>query len=174
MTKNAIEHLRTKHRIGPDGPMAIGSTSAQQTIVSMFGNAPPRIIFNEEVFKHLLLKWIVTNDISFHMCEDSFFRRLCSYLATRQPDYSSVYHALSRVGGAIKSYILTWYLTMKEEVKTNLHGTLAKIHFSFDMWSGPNQYAYQAIVAHWVDGGGRLHAVLLSLHRFRGAHSGLN
>jgi len=63
---------------------------------------------------------------------------------------------------------------MKEEVKAKLHGTLAKIHFSFDMWSGPNQHAYQAVVAHWVDRDGHLHAMLLSLHRFLGSFSGLN
>jgi len=63
---------------------------------------------------------------------------------------------------------------MKEEVKAKLHGTLAKIHFSFDMWSGPNQHAYQAVVAHWVDRDGHLHAMLLSRHRFLGSFSGLN
>jgi len=140
----------------------------------MFGNAPPRIIFNEDVFKQLLLQWIVANDISFRMCEDAFFRRLCAYLAACQPDYSGVYRALPQTGNAIKRYILSWYQAMKEEVKAKLHGTLAKIHFLFDMWSGPNQHAYQAVVAHWVDRDGHLHAVLLSLHRFLGTHSGLN
>jgi hypothetical protein len=56
----------------------------------MFGNAPPRIIFNDDVFKQFLLQWIVAHDISFRMCEDAFFRRLCAYLAACQPDYSSV------------------------------------------------------------------------------------
>jgi len=38
-----------------------------------------------------------------------------------------------------------------------------------------SMHAYQAVVAHWADRDGCcLHAVQLSLHRFRGAHSGLN
>jgi len=141
---------------------------------SMFRNMPLRIIFNEDVFKQLLLQWIVANDISFHMCKDAFFQRLCVYLAACQPDYSGVYCALPQTGNAIKRYILLWYQAMKEEVKAKLHGMLAKIHFLFDIWSGPNQYAYQTVVAHWVDRDGHLHAALLSLHRFLGAYSGLN
>jgi hypothetical protein len=132
-TKNAIEHLRVKHRIGPDGPFTTGPRPSQQPIVQMFGMTSPRIIFNEDVFKQLLLPWIVANDISFRMCEDSSFRKLCAYLAACQPDYSNVYRALPRHGNAIKCYVLTWYQAMKEEVKANLHGTLAKIYFSFDM-----------------------------------------
>ena len=112
-TKNAIEHLRVKHRIGPDGPIAIGSTPSQQTIVSMFGNAPPRITFNEDVFKHFLLQWVVAHDISFRMCEDSFFRRLCAYLAACQPDYSGVYRALPR-GEQILDVVSYWRAKMSE------------------------------------------------------------
>ena len=63
---------------------------------------------------------------------------------------------------------------MRNEVKSKLHSTTIKIHFSFDMWSGPNQHSYQAIVAHWLDGRSTLHTALLSLHRFEGAHSGIN
>jgi hypothetical protein len=63
---------------------------------------------------------------------------------------------------------------MKRRVKENLRRAEAKIHFSFDMWSAPNHHAYQAIVAHWLDPDGKLHAALLDLHRFRGAHTGLN
>jgi len=91
MTKNTIEHLQVKHRIGPDGPISTGSTSLQQTIVSTFENAPPRIIFNEDVFKYFLLQWIVANDISFRMCEDAFFRRLYAYLAIHTPEMAASY-----------------------------------------------------------------------------------
>jgi len=91
MTKNAIEHLRVKYWIGPDGPISTGSTSLQQTIVSMFENAPLRIIFNEDVFKYFLLQWIVANDISFCMCEDAFFRRLYAYLAVHTLEMAACY-----------------------------------------------------------------------------------
>jgi hypothetical protein len=63
---------------------------------------------------------------------------------------------------------------MKAELKRNLRKAEFKVHFSFDMWSAPNHHAYQAIVAHWLDEGCRLHTVLLDLHRFEGQHSGAN
>jgi hypothetical protein len=112
--------------------------------------------------------------VSFRMCELSTFRTLCAYLAGCQPDYSGVYRALPKSGHAIKRYLLTWYEEIRQEVKAKLHTTLVKIHFSFDMWSGPNRHAYQAVVAHWMDHDGHLHAALLSLHRFQGAHNGFN
>jgi len=108
------------------------------------------------------------------MCELSSFRTLCTYLAACQPDYSGIYRALPKSGNAIKRYLLTWYEEMRQEVRAKLHTTSVKIHFSFDMWSGPNRHAYQAVVAHWMDQDGQLHASLLSLHRFEGAHNGFN
>ena len=58
-TKNAIMHLKTKHNIGPEGIIATGTTPAQQTIQAAFGQSMLRILFNENIFKKLLLLWIV-------------------------------------------------------------------------------------------------------------------
>jgi hypothetical protein len=69
---------------------------------------------------------------------------------------------------------VAFYKEMKAEVKTKLRRVEVKIHFSFDMWSGPNHHAYQAVVGHWLDEECKLHAALLSLHRFEGAHTGVN
>jgi hypothetical protein len=58
----------------------------------------------------LLSSWLnLSNGSSFRVCEDSFFRRLCTYLAACQPDYSGVNRALPRDGNAIKRYVVTWY-----------------------------------------------------------------
>jgi len=172
-TKYAITHLKIKH-IGPDGLIVSGTTAAQQTIQAAFGRSMPRIILNEDIFKELLLLWIVDANVTFRTREQRSFRTLCAYLAACQPDYSGIYRALPQSGNAIKRYLLTWYEAMRKEVKSKLHSATVKIHFSFDMWSGPNQHSYQAIVARWLDGVGILHAALLSLHRFEGAHSGIN
>ena len=174
-TKNALAHLRLKHCVGPDGIITAGAGSVhQRTIEKAFGQTRPRITFNIDVFKDLLLQWVVQMNVSFRVCEDTTFRSLCSYLAACQPDYSGVYRALPQSGNAIKRYVLTWYHAMKEDVMSQLHVTHTKIHFSFDMWSGPNRRVYQAIAAHWMARDGRLHAFLLSLHRSKGSHSGIN
>jgi len=173
-TKNAIAHLRSKHRIGPNGIITAGTSTYQQTIEKAIGQTGPRITFNIDVFKDLLLQWIVQMNVGFRFCEDTTFCLLCSYLAACQPEYSGVYRAFPQSRHAIKRYVLTWYDAMRQEVMLQLHNTHTKIHFSFDMWSGPNRCAYQAIVAHWMACDGQLHAVLLSLHRFKGSHSGVN
>ena len=58
-TKNAIVHLKTKHHIGPDGELPIGPYLHQQTIEAAFGQNTPKIIFNGDVFTHLILRWLV-------------------------------------------------------------------------------------------------------------------
>lgn len=174
-TKNAIAHLPSKHRIGPDGEIvAEGGTKTQQTIENAFGQLKPRIIFNIDIFKDLHLQSIVDMNVSFRVCEDTSFCILCSYLAACQPDYLGKYRALPQSGNAMKRYLLTWYDCMTIEVRSQLRAIRTKIHLSFDMWSGPNRRAYQAIVAHWMDRNGQLHVALLSLHRFKGTHSGVN
>jgi len=171
--KNAITHLKKKHNIGPEGTIIARTTPAQQTIQVAFGRSTPRILFNKNIFKKLLLLWVVDVNVSFCMCEQPSFHTLCAYLATYQPDYSGIYRVLPQSGNAIKCYLLTWCEAIRNEVKSRLHSTTIKIHFSFDMWCGPNQHSYQAIVTHWLDGSSTLHVALLSLHRFKGAHSGI-
>ena len=108
-TKNTITHLKTKHNIGPEGRIIARTTPAQQTIQVAFGQSTPRILFNENIFKELLLLWVVNTNISFCMCEQLSFHTLCTYLAVCQPDYSGIYRALPQSGNAIKRYLLTWY-----------------------------------------------------------------
>ena len=92
----------------------------------------------------------------------------------QQPDYTAIHRMLPRSGDAIRRYILAFFEEMRIEVRKNLRAAEIKIHFSFDMWSGLNRHAYQAIVAHWLDSETCLHTALLSIHRFCGAHTGVN
>jgi hypothetical protein len=61
---------------------------------------------------------------------------------------AGVYRALPSSGCTINRYVLTWYRAMGQDVMSQLNAIHTKIHFFFDMWSGPNRRAYQAIVAH--------------------------
>jgi hypothetical protein len=87
-TKNAITHLKIKHNVGPEGIIVATTTPAQQTIQAAFGRSMPRILFNEDIFKELLLLWVIDANVSFRMCEQPSFRTLCAYLAACRPDYS--------------------------------------------------------------------------------------
>jgi hypothetical protein len=80
-TKNAIKHLKKIHKITADGPMPDGPPQHQRTIEGAFGKLAPAITFNDDVFCHLLLRYIYTTNESFRVCEEETFRVLLSYLA---------------------------------------------------------------------------------------------
>ena len=45
------------------------------------------------------------------------------------------------------------------------------IHFSFDLWSSPNNQAFLGIVGHWVDQNGCLQTAFLGLKWFHDTHT---
>ncbi|KAG0124755.1 hypothetical protein HOY82DRAFT_543564 [Tuber indicum] len=58
-TRNAIDHLRRCHQIGPLGPVAAGLTTTQFSIQSAFGNIAPKIEFNADVFHIFLFQYVI-------------------------------------------------------------------------------------------------------------------
>jgi len=78
-TKNMIDHLRAIHRIDKNGPMD-SKEAITQRIDHAFGKTQQRIDFNIDMFKQLLLRWIILNHITFRQVEDNAFRYLLFYL----------------------------------------------------------------------------------------------
>ena len=76
-----IEHLREYHKVGKDGPIQLQLEKGQIQLEKAFGNTRPQIIFNQEVFRNMLLHWIIQNNISFCAVEQTSFRVLLGYLA---------------------------------------------------------------------------------------------
>lgn len=74
-----IEHLQDVHKVNRDGPMAV--EEGQVLLESAFGKTRPQIIFNADLFRDLLLRWMILNHISFSQVEQSSFRVLLRYLA---------------------------------------------------------------------------------------------
>ena len=80
-TKNMIEHLHDTHQKTKEGPLTIQLEKGQLRIETAFGNTRPQIIFNKDIFRELLLRWLVINNISFRQVEQGSFRILLGYLA---------------------------------------------------------------------------------------------
>ena len=80
-TKNMIEHLHDTHQMTKEGPLTIQLEKGQLRIETAFGNTRPQIIFNKDIFRELLLRWLVINNISFRQVEQGSFRILLGYLA---------------------------------------------------------------------------------------------
>ena len=80
-TRNMGDHLQQRHgitKLDPEGSSGPGPGTTE--IQRAFGNALPRIVFNKEIFRLLLLRWIIINNISFRQVNDNAFRTLLTYL----------------------------------------------------------------------------------------------
>lgn len=74
-----IEHLQDVHKVNWDGPRPV--EQGQVLLESVFGKTHSQIVFNADLFKDLLLRWMILNHISFSQVEQSSFRVLLWYLA---------------------------------------------------------------------------------------------
>jgi hypothetical protein len=63
----------------------------------------------------------------------------------------TVEEVLLHAHGAVPKLIEQSFVVHREILKSKLHRSLSKIHFSVDMWTSPNHRAFQAIVAHFID-----------------------
>jgi hypothetical protein len=73
-------HLRNVHRIGQDGQL-MDPAEQEQKLRIAFGNSLPRITFNINYFRIILIHWMVVCNIPFKGIEHQGFRLLLSYLA---------------------------------------------------------------------------------------------
>ena len=78
--KNMIEHLRDTHCIGKDSLIAATLEQGQVLLETAFEKTQPQIIFNRDIFKNFLLRWIIVNNISFLKIEQDSFQVLLNYL----------------------------------------------------------------------------------------------
>jgi len=154
-TKNAISHLRRVHKLGPDGelpPVAI----RQQSLREAFGNTTPRVAFNLEVFKAILLRWMTICNIPFNVVENTRFRLLAGYLAAyvhscysflsyvyllivQTASYTAIPRHLPSSGNRIRSWILDTYQKSQIHIRNTINWTDCAVHISLDafwQWMG--------------------------------------
>lgn len=88
-----INHLVRFHGFNRDGTTAVsdpnhvlgvGKTSGiptvQSTLPIALANSLPTYVFNGDIFKQLLLRWIIVHNIAFHRITAPEFRALLMYL----------------------------------------------------------------------------------------------
>ena len=64
-TKHQIEHLLQNHQLNEHGSIPPTGSGPPSIIRQAFGNSHPRIQFNIDLFKDLLLRWMILSNISF-------------------------------------------------------------------------------------------------------------
>ena len=172
-TRNMIDHLKPAHGVTKENPEGLVS-QAENRIRTAFSNTLPRITFNQDLFKQLLLRWVTTNNISFRQVEDPTFRYLLIYLCACTSSFTALNKAMPSSGDTIRKWILDAFLSARTDLIHEFQQSHSVVHFSFDVWTSPSHRAFLGVVGHWVDKTGALKAALLGLRRFKGAHSGEN
>ena len=78
-------------------------------------------------------------------------------------------------GNTVNAWILWCFAISQQALKVIPRG-IPMVHFSFDLWSSPDHWAFLGVVGHWVPWGRgqEIQSALLGFKRFRGAHSGEN
>ena len=76
--KNMIDHLHEVHRVNRDS--AIPIEEGQVLIERAFGKTRPQIVFNGDLFRDLLVQWMILNHIRFSQVEHNSFHVLLQYL----------------------------------------------------------------------------------------------
>ena len=71
----------------------------------------------------------------------------------------------------IKSWVLNSFTSNKNLLQLNLDNALSSIHFSFDLWSSPNNLALLGVIGHWISKQGQSHHTLLVLRTMEGLHT---
>ena len=171
-TKHPIDHLKLIHRLTAQGPLDSGASSAS-IIRQAFGNSSLKIHFNVDVFKQLLVQWMVECHVSFRQVEEPSFRLLLSYLSAVSSSFISIPQCLPRSGNTIRSWTLQMFVNQKH-ILIQLLNNAHMVHFSFDMWTSGNNLALLGMVGHWINMEGISCRALLGLRRLSGAHTGEN
>ena len=117
---------------------------------------------------------MVQNNISFHQVEKPEFCNLLHYLLACSSSYIALSYSMPTSGNTVRQWILNYFYTSKSFTYDTLIPKNHMVHFSFDLWSSPNNRAFLGIVGHWVDTTGTLHSGLLGMKRFHGPHTGEN
>lgn len=99
---------------------------------------------------------------------------LLCYLASLTSTFTAIPQHLPRSHNTIKSWGLNNFSQTRSLLQAHLDTSLGAIHFSFDLWSSPNNLALLGVVGHWMSKKGRIHHTLLGLRKMEGSHTGEN
>ena len=167
-TKHPIDHLKLSHRMTAKGLLDPNAANGTTLIRQAFGTNTPKLQFNSDIFKQLMVQWMVECHVSFRQVEEPSFRLLMSYLAAITASYTSIPNCLPCSGNTIRSWTMQMFSHQKTIFISRSKQTHV-VHFSFDMWSSGNQLSLLGVVAHWIDADSQACRALLGLRRLSGA-----
>ena len=164
----ALDHLKQKHHINQTGER-INNEPGQTTMTSL-GSSITHLVFRRDldVFKELLIRWIVCCHIAFFQMENDYFREFLFYLAPWLSDL------LPKAANTIRKWVKDAFSTRKEILKKDLNEARSCISVSFDVWTAPSCICIVGLVAHFIDKTGKRRSTVLGLRELHGSHTGEN
>lgn len=164
-----VNHLKNKHR--NTYLEFLQKSALGKGKITNFVSMEKKLVhpkFDEERFKEILLKFIITTDQPFSVIEDESFQELIKY---SMQDINEV-----KLPGraAIRRMISETYQSKFKELKATLIDAPGKLSFSVDGWSSRNGYAFQGVIAHWISEEWELKSIVIDLSIVDGSHSGAN
>lgn len=149
-----VRHLKSAHEIERDTPSQVASLRRTQE-------------FCLSMFRALLLRWIIHDNIAFRAVDSEHFRALLIYLEGRLE---------GNIGSrrSVRRWILDAYEKHKKGIKAKLAKSQSLIHFSFDLWTSRSLLSLNGIVAHFVDETFEARTFLLALPEQEDEHTGVN
>ena len=170
----------------------LGKNKAQAT-ATMISSAFKKQIeaaagpWDQVKFEDMLAKRLVTTDLLFSMVDDPRVLRLsniCTPPHTKPQDPAprcsqktcnenvsseDTIRATRQMFQVSSSYTFVFKLTTALQ-----HEVEGKVSISLDVWTSSNNYAFMAIVAHYIMKASKLQEPLIDFHEMDGAHSGAN
>src|SRR5579871_1761297 len=96
-------------------------------------------VFRDEFFHKALVDWITSDDQSFLVVENQFFKYLLCLL---KPDIKIP------TADTIKNNIMKIFINKRERIKKELQKAPGKISFTLDIWTSSNHLAILGINAY--------------------------
>jgi hypothetical protein len=173
-TTSAADHLKKEHRVSPNEGID-GTLDTSDSVLDLQFAAAAKRPATEPIprarmakIRELAVGYIVNADLPFTTMTDPFIRELLEQL--NKPVASEA--SLGR--STIVSDLEKIYLAKRAIIQQELFEASTAIHFSFDLWSSPNNLAVIAIFAHFLDRSHRRCNRLLAFQQHSGRHNGEN
>jgi hypothetical protein len=124
--------------------------------------------FDYEIFKGLLTRFFVVEQLLLHKVDSPALRDLLVYCNPRC-------RAALPARNTLKRYVASAYEYALPAVELELSSASSKINLSFDLWTSPNRrLSLLGVVAHYLDKRFEPRALLLALPRMSGAHTAVS
>lgn len=165
-----LDHLETKHLIDrKTGEYKAPKKDPSQPSIIDFNHINTLVFKRKlDVFKDLLIRWIVYCHIAFFQIENVYFRELLFYIF---PGLSTF---LPKARDTIRRWIKEAFELKKERLRLDMQEAHSNISISFDLWTSPNCLAILGCIAHFIDKNGKRRTAILGLRELQGEHSGEN